>query len=266
MRGEIAILLSAVLMGTLPYFIKSLNLSPFSATFFRFFVGLVFLSIFMVVKKEKPVFSKQLFFLGVFSTGTIFFYITAITYLTAATAALLLYMAPVYVTIFAMLKEGNVSRMSILSLILGIFGLYLLLSPEKEISLGLVSGFISGVFYAGAFIMLNKLGKIYSPMRITFSNLLVGVVLLLPFFRFEFGDLALTLGLGLIPTAIPFTLLSYGMGRVKMEKGPVIALAEPVTAGVVGFAVFNETLSTIQLVGAILVLSAVFLALYEEGE
>ncbi|AKG91492.1 putative permease, DMT superfamily [Geoglobus ahangari] len=262
MRGELAVLLSAILMGTLPYFIKSLQLSPFSATFYRVSVGLMFVALFMLIRRERPVFGKELALLGVLNTGVVFFYITAITHLSAATAALLLYMAPVYVMVFAMVK-GGVTRTSILSLVLGITGLYLLLSPEKELNVGIISGFISGLVYAGAFIMLNRLGKVYSPIQITFSNLLIGVILLAPLFRFEFGDPILTLGLGLIPTAIPFILLSYGMGRVRVEKGPVIALIEPVTAGTVGFLAFHEVLSGVQLFGALLVLCAVFLSLRE---
>lgn len=264
MRGEIAVLLSAVLMGTLPYFIKSLQLSPFSATFYRVSVGLLFVTLFMIIRGEKPSFSRGLVILGVLNTAVVFFYITAITYLSAATAALLLYMAPVYVMIFAMLKEG-VTRTSVISLILGITGLYLLLSPEKELNVGIISGLISGIVYAGMFIMLNKLGKVYSPIRITFSNLLIGTLMLAPLFRFEFSDPVLTMGLGLIPTAIPFILLSYGMGKVKVEKGPVIALIEPVTAGAVGFLAFSEALTPVQLLGAALVLSAVFLSLREQS-
>ncbi len=264
MRGEFAVLLSAILMGTLPYFIKSLQLSPFSATFYRVSMGLVFVAIFMLLRKERPAFGRSLAILGVLNTAVVFFYITAITHLSAATAALLLYMAPVYVMVYAMMRGGVTGR-SVLSLALGIVGLYLLLSPEKEINIGIISGFISGLTYAGMFIMLNRLGKIYSPIQITFSNLLIGVILLAPLFRFETGNPVLTVGLGLIPTAIPFILLSYGMGRVKVEKGPVIALIEPVTAGTVGFLAFHEVLSATQLFGAVLVLSAVFLSLSEQS-
>ena len=265
MRGESAVLVSAILMGTLPFFIKSLMLSPFSSTFYRVFFGLIFVGIFLVIRGEKPVIGKGLLLLGLFNTGTVFFYITAITNLNAATAALLLYMAPIYVMIYAMLR-GSVSKHSIAALVVGITGLYMLLMPEKEMNIGLLSGFLSGIVYAGAFVMLNKLGKIYSPIQITFSNLAIGVILLLPFFRFETGSIALILGLGLIPTAVPFILLSYGMARVRVEKGPVIALIEPVTAGVVGFIAFNEILSGMQLIGAILILSGVFIALNEKRE
>ncbi len=264
MRGENAVLVSAILMGTLPFFIKSLMLSPLLSTFYRLFFGLVFVGIFLMIRREKPVFSRQLTFLGLLNTGTVFLYITAITYLSAAMAALLLYMAPIYVMGYAIVK-GKVSKKSFISLFMGISGLYLLLSPETQINVGLSAGILSGIVYAGAFVMLNKLGKIYDPVKITFSNLLVGVFLLLPFFQLKSANPALILGLGLIPTAIPFILLAYGMARVRVEKGPVIALIEPVTAGLVGFVFFGEILSGIQLLGGIAILSGVFIAL-SEGE
>jgi len=265
MRGENAVLISAILMGTLPFFIKSLSLSPISATFYRMSLGLLFVGLFLMLKKEKPVFSLSLVLLGLFNVSEVFFYITAITYLSAAMAALLLYMAPIYVMIYAMMR-GKVSKHSVMALVLGIAGLYLLLMPESQINIGLVSGLVSGVVYAGAFVMLNRLGKIHTPIQITFSNLSVGVLLLFPFFGFESANPLLVLGLGLIPTAIPFILLSYGMARVRVEKGPVIALIEPVTAGIVGFLAFGEVLSGVQLAGAAMILSAVFIALNEKGE
>ena len=265
MKGENAVLISAILMGTLPFFVKSLSLSPISATFYRMSLGLFFVGLFLILKREKPVFSTELILLGILNVSEVFFYITAITYLSAAMAALLLYMAPIYVTAYAMTKS-RVSKHSVMALVVGIAGLYLLLMPESQINIGLVSGLLSGVVYAGAFVLLNRLGKIYTPVQITFSNLLVGAFLLLPFFRFEPVNPLLVFGLGLIPTAIPFILLSYGMARVKVEKGPVIALIEPVTAGIVGFAAFGEMLSGVQLAGAIMILSAVFIALNEKGE
>ena len=259
MKGEISVLISAILMGTLPYFVKSMQLSPFTTTFYRLSVGFVFLSIFMLVFRLKPRIGKDLIALGVANTTVIFLYITAITYLSAATAALLLYMAPVYVLIYAILT-GDVRIKTVFSLLIGIFGLYLLLSPEKEINIGILTGLASGVVYAVVFILLNRLGKKYTPAQITFSNLLIGTLILLPFFRFENANPLQILGLGLIPTAIPFILLSYGMGKVRVEKGPIIALSEPVTASLVGYIFFNEILTWVQLAGASMILIAVTLS------
>ncbi len=112
----------------------------------------------------------------------------------------------------------------------------------------------------------TELEKITAPIQIAFSNLAVGALLLLPLYRFEIGDIPLLIGLGLIPTAIPFTLLSYGMARVKVEKGSVIGLLEPVTAGAVGYIAFREMLTDIQLLGSVMILSAVFIALNEKSE
>ncbi len=265
MRGEGAVLISAVMMGTLPFFIKSLSLPPVSSTFYRMFFGAFFVGLFLLIRRERPVFSISLVMLGLFNVTEVFLYITAITHLSAAMAALLLYMAPIYVMVYSIF-QGRISKNSVISLVIGIAGLYLLLLPEKELNIGLISGILSGVAYAGVFIMLSKIGRTYSPIQITFSNLAVGMTILVPFFRFETGSIPLILGLGLIPTAIPFILLSYGMARVRVEKGPIIALIEPVTAGMVGYLAFSEILSGLQLAGAAMILSAVFIALNEKGE
>jgi len=248
-------------MGTLPYFIKSLSLSPFTSTFYRLSTGLLFTSTFMLVLRIKPEFNRKLLLLALTNTGFIFLYISAITYLSAATAALLLYMAPVYVTAYTIVHE-RVEKKSILSLILGLIGLYLLLLPEK-VSVGVISGFISGFLYAIAFILMNRLGKIHNPVQITFSNLLIGSIIMLPFFDLRFERPELILGLGLVPTAIPFAILCYGMSRIKVEKGSIIALVEPLTAGLIGYLFFSELLMGVQFVGGVLILAAVFLAVVE---
>ncbi|MBE8540633.1 EamA family transporter [Geoglobus acetivorans] len=265
MRGELAVLVSAILMGTLPYFIKSLNLHPLTMTFYRTGIAFLFTSLFMLVKREKPAFSLRLLILGLFNFGVVFFYITAISQLSAATAALLLYMAPVYVTAYTIFT-GEFSKKSLFTLILGIFGLYLLLSPENEINTGIIAGMLSGISYAVLFILLNRFGKLYSSLQITFSNLLIPTLLAIPFVRITPADPSLVIGLGLISTAIPFLLLTYGMSRTRVDKGPLIALIEPVVAGFIGFMIFGEMLEGVQLIGAVLIMIAVIIALNEDGE
>lgn len=265
MRGEVAVLISAILMGTLPFFIKSLALQPLTMTFYRTSIALIFISLFMLVMREKPVFSFRLLILGFFNFGVVFFYINAISYLQAATAALLLYMAPVYVMAYSALTN-SLTKKNLITLAFGLVGLYILLSPEKSQNSGIIAGILSGLFYAGVFILLNRFGKYYSPIQITFTNLLIPTLLALPFVKIEYANPALLSGLGLVSTAIPFLLLTYGMGKTKVEKGPLIALIEPVVAGLIGYVFFREILTGIQLLGAVMVLIAVLFALNEDGE
>ena len=266
MRGGVAVLISAVLMGTLPYFVKNINLHPFSITFIRVSFGLVFVSALMIFLKERPRVSLALFMLGLVNTGVVAFYISAISMLYAAFAALLLYMAPVYISMYKLFR-GEITTVSLAVTLLGVSGLFLMLYPFGEVNAGIIFGFLSGLLYALLFTYLRRLRKNYSSLQITFSNLFVGTLLLSPFSIYVKNFEPIYVLLGLIPTAIPFVLLSYGMRYVKEERGAVIALIEPVVASFIGFAVFGEVLNLRQLVGAATILLASLVStLDKEGE
>ncbi len=266
MRGEISIFVSAILMGLLPLFVKiiaSVVENSLTIAFIRHFFGLIFISVILLFTSQKPRFSKELFMLGVVNTTVISLYIASISLLYAATAAFLLYMAPIYVAIYLFLIKRNIDK-SFIAIPIGIFGLLLMLSPYGELNIGLIYGFFSGIVYAIFFIFIKRLRQEYSSLNITFSNLLVGTILLSPF-AFEIGSFdPIFILLGLIPTAIPFTLLSYGMKFVREDRATVIALVEPLTASIIGFMVFGEFLSFKQIIGGFMILIGVVMAMLYE--
>lgn len=264
MRGELAILFSAILMGTISIFVRNTGSDPLSVTFLRLFFATIFLLPLIVLTREKLRISKLLFALAFFNLLTIVSYISAIQHVEAGTAALLLYTAPIYVLIFAFLTGERIERKSIISLLLGLLGLYLMLSPYPELNLGLISGIVSGISYAVVF-ALTKKAKEFSSFQITFFNVLFGSLLLFPYFVLNFADFSIpwAIGLGLIPSAIPFTLLVYGIKHVKLHRAPIIALIEPLSAIVVGYIYFGEILTSKQIFGGILIILSTAISLRE---
>lgn len=265
MKGEFAILFSAILMSTISIFVRNTGSDPLSVTFLRLFFATLFLFPLIVLSKEKLKVSKILFALASFNLLTIVSYINAIQNVEAGTAALLLYTAPIYVLIFAFIFGERIERKSLFSLLLGLSGLYLMLSPYPELNLGLISGIISGISYAIVFVLTKK-AKEFSSFQITFFNVFFGSLLLMPYFLLNFADFSIpwAIGLGLVPSAIPFTLLVYGIKRVKLHRAPIIALIEPLSAIIVGFIYFGEILSVKQIFGGILIILSTALSLKGE--
>ncbi|MCS7130580.1 MAG: DMT family transporter [Archaeoglobaceae archaeon] len=261
MRGEFAILFSAILMGTISIFVRNTGSDPLFVAFLRLSFATVFLLPFLFLMNEKIQITKLHFALAFFNLLTIVSYINAIQQIEAGTAALLLYTAPIYVLIISILSGEKIDRTTLLSIPLGIFGLYLMLSPYPRFNLGLLSGIISGISYSFVF-WLTKKAKNYPAFHITFFNVFFGSLILLPYSIVSFSEFSLfwALALGLIPTAIPFTLFIYGVRRVKLQKAPIIALIEPVFAILIGFLYFGEILTTTQIFGGLLVLLATTLA------
>jgi len=144
MRGELAILFSAILMGTISIFVRNTGSDPLCVAFLRLFFATIFLLPFVLFASERLKPTKLILALAFFNLLTIVSYINAIQEIEAGTAALLLYTAPIYVILFAILRGERVERRTLISLPLGLFGLYLMLSPYVELNLGLISGIVSG--------------------------------------------------------------------------------------------------------------------------
>lgn len=254
-------------MGSLAVFVRNIPANPILLTFFRLSLGAVFLLPF--IRDIRIVHPKLILGVAIVNLATILCYIASIQMIEVATSALLLYMAPIYVTLYVWLKGEGVSRSSLIALPLAIFGLYLMLTPYGCISLGIVFGILSGIFYAAVFIITKKVREFMSSIHITFLSLSISSLILLPVVLILFGHKIFEiflqrydwiLGLGLIPTALAFTVFNYGIKYCKTEKAPILALVEPVSAGIFGYVVFGEVLTLKQLVGASLILIGVILA------
>ncbi len=263
----LTVALSAILMGSLAIFVRNLNLSPLTVTFFRMSFGFVYL-LPLIKFVRFPIFKNfKVISVALVSLITISFYIASIQLIEIAISALLLYMAPTYVILFMLLKREEIGKISIFSLIIALFGLFLLLSPYYTLNFGIIFGIVSGLCYALYFILAKEVREFASSIEITFSTLLISTIILLPIVSTNlnvqtiFQNIPWLLGLGLIPTAIPFILLNYGIKFCKKENAPIIALIEPVSAGIYGYIIFNEVLTLKQMIGAILILSSVAIAL-----
>ena len=253
-----AIAIAGVLMGSLAVFVRNIRSDPITITFLRLSVGAVFL----LPLIRRPKINGIVLVAGILNVLTILCYISAIIYTEVAIAALLLYMAPIYVTVYVWAFEGRPSMGSLIALPLSLLGLYLMLSPIGRLNLGTIFGLLSGIFYAFLFIFMKRAREDMDSLELTFSMLLISSVILLPFAHFgiEINDLPWVIGLGLFPTALAFTLFSYGIKYCKIERAPILALVEPVSAGIFGYLCFGESLSITQILGAVLVLLGVALS------
>jgi len=263
-----AVVIAGILMGSLAVFVRNIPADPITITFFRLSLGTVFLLPF--IRGIRLVHPKLVLSVAIVNLVTILCYIASIKMIEAATSALLLYMAPIYVTLYVWLRGEKVSKSSLIALPLAILGLYLMLAPYGHISPGIAFGLLSGVSYAMLFILMKKVRAFMSSTHITFLSLAISSVVLSPvlFIRSNIAEIFVQryvwiFGLGLIPTALAFTLFNYGIKFCKTEKAPIFALVEPVSASIFGYIVFGEILTFKQIVGAGLILLGVLLVYRE---
>ncbi len=211
--------------------------------------------------------------------GIALFYILAIegVILTnVATASVLLYTAPAFVTLLAwrMWREPLTTN-KLIALVGAFIGCALVAGAYDPNALalnwlGTVVAILAGLGYA-IFTIFSKASTGESPWTTIAYSLVFGMLFLLPlqFISFPGIDGAglrpliedgtswiFVLGLGLGPTLGSYLLFNTGLKQVPASNASVVATIEPVVAGFLGFLFLGQTLALPQIIGAIMVVGA----------
>jgi len=284
--SKISMFLSGIFMGNVGIFISLLSGYPiYTIVLFRGIFGAAFLTIFMLITGSfsiaffKECFKmhwKPLIVLAITNPLVVFLYFLNITLTGYAFAAFLLYTSGVFLLIFLVItRQDKVSKINFISFILAIAGISIIMEfwTGQVLILGIILGIFSG-FCLGILIFYKKKiykvrGKINSNGNFdAFLTLWSTLFLIFPFlplgitdlFRITTLDLIIILLLGLIPTALAFTL--YNVGVKKDKGGNIIILSyfEPVMA-TINTAIFLKNLSIFTIIGGLFVLLANFITL-----
>lgn len=279
-HGYARIIAAAVLWGSIGIVGRAAfrhGVTPLEAAFFRALISFIVVAAFVVAtdpgllrvrRADLALFAA----FGLVSIAVFFFvYLYAISRTTVATAAILLYTAPVFVIVLsALIFREPFTRMKAAALALAFAGCVLVVRGYDPLSLrlnlpGVLAGLASGFTYA----MYSILGKTalrrYSPITTLTYALGFGSVIL--------GAVAVPLGavrlshtpaawfsivyLALITTLTAQWLYLAGLQRVEAGRASLVATIEPVIAAVLGYTFLGERLGVWQILGGALVLSAV---------
>jgi len=162
-KGYIQIATAAVLFGLIGIFVKLTTQMPLgSIIFYRLLFGLFAIALFFACCRRLSELrlgqkKQYILLLGLMQAGTMLSYFLSVKYTSVSIAALLLYTAPVYVTLLSpfLLKE-YINRRSIFALTISIIGVILVIRPgtlfqdvNNTYLIGLAAGLVSGLFYGG---------------------------------------------------------------------------------------------------------------------
>lgn len=194
-----------------------------------------------------------------------------------ATASVLLYTAPVFVTLFAWrLWHEPLTPRKVGAVIAAFAGCALVAraydpSALELNSIGVLVATASGFTYALFTIFSKFLSNRASPWTTVTYSLVFGTLFLAPLQFFEipglgaagydtfsrepFGWLVL-LGLCLGPTLGSYALFNAGLQTTPASVASVIAAIEPVVAGIAGFVVFGQQLEVLQIIGALIIIAS----------
>jgi drug/metabolite transporter (DMT)-like permease len=204
-------------------------------------------------------------------------YYYAVKVLPVALAVFIQFIAPVMIFLFGLLtKRENASGGKVLALFLCIGGTYLMVQLNENqsghlSSAGFISAVISMFSYAFYIVVSHDLGQKYSSWTLLFYGYAIAGI-----FWCVLQNPAVTISLlaqfhlwmpallfCLISTLIPFNLFLAGLRRVTPTGASIASTSETIFASLFAFLVLGERLMIGQIAGAILILSAVLLLIYQ---
>ena len=280
--GQLLILLAGSFWGSMGLFVRRLNALGFSSrqvACLRLTVGaLVFVLLLLILdRKALKIYPRDLpLFLGLGLLSVLFFtfcYFRAIELMPLATAAILLYTSPIWVTLMAALCfHERLTARKLLALGLAFSGCVLVsgLSGGSLTFYGLLVGLGAGVGYALYSILGTVALRRYPPLTVTTWTFLFAAVgswflsnpasLLTAMRAAPAGTLAwLIPGTAVLTAVLPYLAYTKGLQNTEAGRAAIPATVQPVVATLMGALVFHETLSLTALLGIALVLGSIAL-------
>jgi drug/metabolite transporter (DMT)-like permease len=281
MKGYFEIALAAVLFGTIGIFVKAIHLSVEATVFYRTLIGGIFILLFStlqgsildLIPREKKFY---LFSMGFCMAITIYAYFTAIKITSFAVAILLLYTAPIFVAaLSSFFLNEKLSSITVAAICLSILGVLLMVNPfsiavGSNYFTGIIFGLLAGFCYGVEAILSRYLRYSYSGYAQAVWLNAVSALIFLPFalevpLAIVEVDFFYLLLLGLIPTAISFTLYFDGLSRVKASRGIIVLSLEPISGIAIAIAILGECLSVLTLLGGAAIITSVVLVMRERN-
>ena len=268
--GIVTAILAALFMGTVGIFSRATGLEAEVFTFFRLSIGAVFMLLFLAATRRLDLTwsrsSWPVLLNGAMLAGLIIFYVRAMEYTTMANAVMLLYLAPPATAVYAHCFLGErLTRASTALIGLALIGFLMMMEFRIDVSGdgghlgGIVFGLLSMCCYA-AFILINRIidESIHVYTR-TIHQLLIGGLFMLPFSLLQWPEIPTSTwpwlaATGLVPGFLAILCAVIALSRLPAATFGTLAYFEPIAVIVFGWALFNESLSPLQIGGCLLII------------
>ncbi len=285
--GLLCGIVAGVSYGTNPLFAKPLMESGVPVLvmlFFRYALSATLLGIWMVLNGEKLSTSRRelglLVVLGLLFAGSSVFLFASYEFIPSGLATTLVYLYPVFVALIMVLLHFYPSWQTWLSIVATFGGIILLSSPSQgaDIQLpGIFLAVLSALSYAHYLIIVNRSSRIknVSERTITFYALATGTVLFFIMRLIQGGSLvegvdtpadwANLVGLAIVPTILSMLTLAVSTRFIGPTKTSILGVFEPLTAILIGTALFGEPLTWKMGLGIAICVAAVVFMILKPG-
>ena len=271
--------------------LREADLDAFRLTQMRITSAALILLIIALIKGKKQLAVKRseikdLVLFGVIGIAVVnSFYYFALKYLYVSVALIIEFTAPIWIALYLrFVKKKNISRTAWVGIICAFSGLVLISQVWTGKSLhplGVIVAILDALALAYYFLTADRLGQKRSSLSLTTWGMGVAAIfwaIALPWWNFPFefltqtfslsGELsrfsapgwALILWIVVTATVIPYLLTVAAIKELSASTSSVIAMLEPILAGVIAWILLNEAFTNIQLFGCAVVLFGIYLA------
>ncbi len=275
--------LGAVCIGFAPIFVRVLFLGPSLIGAYRCgFAALLLVAYIQYLKKPfQPLqWTKELWkfvLLAGFLFGLdLFVWHRSVIFAGAGLGTILGNTQVLYVALVGIyFHKEKISISFIAAIVMAFFGIYLLVNyrlpteVKPEFALGVTYGLITGVVYASYILTMRKLESFSQTVPREQVLMMVSLIaslclfiasLMEGTFRLPVGnEWPLLFSLAFVAQVMGWLLITKNLRLVPVSRAGLIINAQPVVAVIAGNLILNEHLSTLQICGALLTLSAIYL-------
>ncbi len=235
-------------------------------------LGIVFLRRPMLADWRRPGAAWRLIAMSAMSSLTLLLFFFAVRHTSVAIAMFLLFLMPVWVALVApRVFHSPREPIVVPALALAVTGLLVILVPDvlggglKVSLVGLLAALATGFGYASYTLSVKGLTGRVSSATISTAEAAGDTLFVLPLALWQFASSGYHLDarawiaaavMGVLCTAIAYTLWVEGTRRVRVEHVTVLGYVEPVAGPVYALFLVGQTLSMWTLIGGALILGA----------
>ncbi|API53310.1 EamA family transporter [Rhizobium leguminosarum] len=274
-----ALVLGGAAIGGSPIFVRLSEAGPMATAFWRVALALIPIFIVSLVKKDagpKPQSISDCALLtlpGLMLALDLAAWHLSLTMTSVANATLLANLAPVFVTLIAVLFfRARTSIVFLLGLVLALAGVVILKGGPAAVGNGDLSGdgaaMIAAFFYACYILAIGRLRSRFDTIRIMLWSTASAAVCIFPIAVFFEGQMlpatvfgwSILFGLAFVSHAGGQVAITYALAYLPPAFSSLTLLLQPVVAAILAWVLLNEAIGMLQALGAAVVLGGIMVA------
>jgi DME family drug/metabolite transporter len=215
--------------------------------------------------------NRQQFGLGLVLVGLVAADYWAIQQLPVAVAIVLLFTAPIWVVLWTSLASRRVpSRAVLIALILSIIGVVLvsnlLASDIHTVNwFGILVGLTTAIFFAIYIVLSEQISATSETIGVMLKMFAVASLFWMayqstqgiPWTLFAPENILQVVYVGIAGNLLPYLLFFWCLQHVQAERAAIAATLEPAIAGILAWIWFGQTLTLLQIIGGVLIITAI---------